>query len=105
VAVIHQGELRGVGAVAHLTSQAQGKVEIIFCASSVPAALTNLGVEARVNGEMVNAVLAEEKQDEALEILQRAHLRLISLTPVRSSLEEFYVQKLQPRENGKGAGA
>jgi ABC-2 type transport system ATP-binding protein len=105
VAVIHQGELRGVGAVAHLTSQAQGKVEIIFCASTVPAALTNLGVEARVNGEMVNAVLAEEKQDEALEILQRAHLRLISLTPVRSSLEEFYVQKLQPRENGKGAGA
>jgi ABC-2 type transport system ATP-binding protein len=105
VAVIHQGELRGVGAVAHLTSQAQGKVEIIFCASSVPTALTNLGVEARVNGDMVNAVLGEEKQDAALEILQRAHLRLISLTPVRSSLEEFYVQKLQPRENGMGAGA
>ena len=105
VAIIHQGELRGVGAVAHLTSQAQGKVEIIFCAASVPAALTALGVEARVSGDMVNAVLEEEKQDAALEILQRAHLRLISLTPVRSSLEEFYVQKLKPQENGMGAGA
>jgi ABC-2 type transport system ATP-binding protein len=105
VAIIHQGELRGVGAVAHLTSQAQGKVEIIFCAASVPAALTALGAEARVSGDMVNAVLEEERQDAALEILQRAHLRLISLTPVRSSLEEFYVQKLKPRENGRGAGA
>jgi ABC-2 type transport system ATP-binding protein len=105
VAIIHQGELRGVGAVAHLTSQAQAKVEIIFCAPSIPAALTELGVDARVSGEMVNAVVDQDKQDAALEILQRAHLRLISLTPVRSSLEDFYIQKLQPRENGKGAGA
>ncbi len=105
VAIIHQGELRGVGAVAHLTSQAKGKVEIIFCAPAVPAALTSLGAEARVSGDMVNAVVEEEKQDAALEILQRAHIRLISLNPVRSSLEEFYVQKLRPRENGKGAGA
>ena len=109
VAIIHQGELRGVGAVADLTAQAQGegkgKVEIIFCAQSVPAALTKLGVEARVSGDMVNAVVAEEQQDAALELLRRENLRLISLTPVRNSLEEYYVQKLRPRENGKGAGA
>ena len=30
--VIHQGELRGVGAVAELTSEKQGKVEIVFYA-------------------------------------------------------------------------
>ncbi|MGB0040947.1 MAG: ABC transporter ATP-binding protein [Terriglobales bacterium] len=105
VAIIYQGELRGVGAVAQLTSQARRRVEIIFCAPSVPAALTALGVEARASGDMVNAVLDEEKQDAALEILRREHMRLISLTPVRSSLEEYYVQKMRPRENGKGAGA
>jgi ABC-2 type transport system ATP-binding protein len=105
VAVIYQGELRGVGAVADLMSQARRKVEIIFCSPNVPAELTTLGVEARVSGDMVNAVLDEEKQDAALEILRREHMRLISLTPVRSSLEEYYVQKLRPRENGKGAGA
>ncbi|MGA7686672.1 MAG: hypothetical protein WCA58_16785, partial [Terriglobales bacterium] len=99
------GELRGVGAVAQLTSQARRRVEIIFCAPSVPAALTSLGVEARVSGDMVNAVLDEEKQDAALEILRREQMRLISLTPVRSSLEEYYVEKMRPRENGKGAGA
>ncbi|HTR25134.1 MAG TPA: ABC transporter ATP-binding protein [Terriglobales bacterium] len=104
VAIIYQGELRGVGAVSQLTSQAKRKVEIIFCSPSVPAALTSLGAEARVSGEMVNAVVDEEKQDLALEILRREHIRLISLTPVRGSLEEYYVEQLRPRENGKGAG-
>jgi ABC-2 type transport system ATP-binding protein len=105
VAIVYRGELRGVGTIANLTSEVEGKVEIIFCAPTVPAALTKLGVEARVSGDMVNAVVPEEKQDAALEILSREHLRLISLNPVRSSLEEYYVQKLRPRENGKGAGA
>jgi ABC-2 type transport system ATP-binding protein len=105
VAIIYQGELRGVGAVADLMSQARRKVEIIFCSTKVPDELTTLGVEARVSGDMVNAVLDEEKQDPVLEVLRREKIRLISLTPVRSSLEEYYVQKLRPRENGKGAGA
>jgi len=104
VAIIYQGELRGVGSVAQLTSQTKRKVELIFCAASVPASLRALGVEARVSGDMVNAVIDEEQQDAALDILRREHLRLISLTPVRGSLEEYYVEKLKPRENGKGAG-
>jgi ABC-2 type transport system ATP-binding protein len=99
VGVIHQGELRGVGAVADLISEAQGKIEIIFYAQTVPAALTSLGAEARVSGTMVNAVLAEEQQDAALEVLRREHLKLISLIPVRRSLEEYYIQKLRPVAN------
>src|SRR6202140_3973794 len=101
VGVIHEGELRGVGAVAELTSQTQGKVEIIFCSQTVPAGLTGLGAEARVSGDMVNAVLQEEQQDAALEVLRRERLKLISLTPVRSSLEEYYIQKLRPTEGRK----
>jgi ABC-2 type transport system ATP-binding protein len=105
VAVIHQGELRGVSTVAELTRQSQGKVEIIFCAASSPAALTGLGIEARIGGDMVNAVVSQEQQESVLEILRRERLRLISLTPVRSSLEEYYVEKLRPKEAGKGASA
>ena len=109
VGVIHEGELRGVGAVAELTSQTQGRVEIIFLAQRVPAALTQLGAEARVSGDMVNAVLPEKHQDEALEVLRRERLKLISLTPVRRSLEEYYIQKMRPtedlkEENRKGVG-
>lgn len=96
VAVIHQGELRGVGAVADLTSGTQGKIEIIFCASVVPPGLIRLGAVARISGDMVNAVLPEQQQDAALELLRRERLRLISLAPVRNSLEEYYIQKLEP---------
>ena len=101
VGVIHQGELRGVGAVAELTSERQAKIEIIFCATTVPPGLTSLGAEARVSGDMVNAVLPEEQQEAALEVLRRERLKLISLTPVRRSLEEYYIQKLRPVEARK----
>jgi len=104
VAVIHEGELRGVGAVAELTWQSQGKVEIIFCARSAPADLTRLGAETRANGEMVNAVVAQEQQEAALEILRRERIRLVSLNPVRASLEQYYVEKLGPKKS-VGAGA
>jgi ABC-2 type transport system ATP-binding protein len=106
VAVIHQGELRGVGAVADLTSQVHGKVEIIFAGQSVLASLTALGAQSHVSGDVVSAVLAEEHQDAALDILRRERVRIISLTPVRRSLEEYYVQKLQPQDSlGVGVGA
>jgi ABC-2 type transport system ATP-binding protein len=105
VGVIHNGDLLGVSAVAQLTAKSKGKVEIIFCGQTVPAALAGLGAETRVSGEMVNAVVAEAQQEAALEILRRESLRLISLTPVRSSLEEYYVEKLRPAELQKGAGA
>jgi ABC-2 type transport system ATP-binding protein len=110
VGIIHQGTLRGVGAVAELTSETHGKIEIIFYAQKVPPGLIDLGAEARVSGDMVNAVLPEEQQDAALEVLRRERLKLISLTPVRSSLEEYYIQKTRPaesqqEESRKGAGA
>lgn len=104
VAVIHQGELRGVGAVADLTSEVQGKVEIIFYANAVPTALAGLGAESRISGNVVNAVVPDENQEPALDLLRRERIQLISLNPVRSSLEEYYVQKLQT-ESRKGVGA
>ena len=104
VGVIHQGELRGVGAIAELTSQTQGRIEIIFYASRVPAALTQLGADARVSGNIVNAVLPEKQQDAALEVLRRERLKLISLTPVRRSLEEYYIQNMRSLEGPKEEG-
>ncbi len=104
VGVINQGQLCGVGAVAELTAQAQGRVEIIFSAAKIPQALTQLGAESRLRGDIASAVVSEEQQEAAIEILRRERLRLISLTPVRKSLEEYYVQNLQPTEIRKGVG-
>jgi ABC-2 type transport system ATP-binding protein len=97
VAVIHQGELRGVGHVAELTSSVAAKVELIWNGSAVPAGIGALGgAECHVIGETVRAVLPEAQQEAALEILRRERLRLISLIPVRSSLEQYYLQKVSP---------
>ena len=104
VAVIHQGELRGVGQVAELTSSVAAKVELIWNGSAVPAGFSALGAECHVIGETIRAVVPEAQQEAALEILRRERLRLISLTPVRSSLEEYYLQKVNPAaQSAEGA--
>ncbi len=95
VAIIHQGELRGVGAVADLTSSVQGKVEVIWQGTQVPASMKALGAECHITGDTVRAVLAENQQDAAIDALRRERIRLIAITPVRTSLEEYFVAKLQ----------
>jgi ABC-2 type transport system ATP-binding protein len=95
VAIIHQGELRSVGAVADLTSSVQGKVEVIWQGTQVPSSMKALGAECHVTGDTVRAVLAESQQDAAIDALRRERIRLIAITPVRTSLEEYFVAKLQ----------
>src|SRR6478609_4292978 len=86
VAVIHKGELRGIGAVEDLTSTVQGKVEVIWQGNSLPQLFKNLGAECHLTGDTVRAIVSEERQEAAMQALQREGLRLISLTPVRMSL-------------------
>jgi ABC-2 type transport system ATP-binding protein len=103
VAVIHLGEVQAVGAVADLTSGVHGKVEIIWEGTSVPASLKALGAECHVTGENVRAIVAEESQDMALDALRRERLRLVSLVPVRTTLEQYFVEKLKRSEKTAGS--
>ncbi len=102
VAIIHLGDLRGVGAVADLTASMQAKVELIWQGTIVPAALQALGAECHVTGDTVRAVLPEEKQEAAIDALRRERLRLVSVTPVRMSLEDYFMEKLKPAEVSAG---
>jgi ABC-2 type transport system ATP-binding protein len=102
VAVIHLGELRGVGAIADITSTVHGKVELTWQGTLVPASLKALGADCHVSGETVRAVLPEERQDAAIDALRREHLRLVSVVPVRTSLEDYFVEKLKPAEAKAG---
>jgi ABC-2 type transport system ATP-binding protein len=105
VAIIHQGELRGVGAVADLTSSVQSKVEVIWQGREVPPSMKALGAECHVTGDTVRAVLAESQQDAAIDALRRERMRLIAITPVRTSLEEYFIEKLQQAETSVGSTA
>jgi ABC-2 type transport system ATP-binding protein len=94
VAIIHLGELRGVGAVEELTAGAKPQVEFVWAGTAVPAALQTLSTECHVAGDTVRAVFAAEKQDAALDALRREQLRLVSVTPVRMSLEDYFLTRL-----------
>jgi ABC-2 type transport system ATP-binding protein len=102
VAIIHKGELRGVGTIEELTSTVQGKVEIIWQGTVVPASMKALGVECHVSGETVRGVLSERQQDAAIDALRRERMRLVSITPLRTSLESYFVEKLQHSETTAG---
>ena len=105
VAIINKGELQGVGAVADLTSSVHGQVELVWQGTAVPTALRALGAEYHVTGDTVRAILPEANQDAAIEALRRDRLRLISVIPVRTSLEDYFLQKLQPAAASSGARA
>ena len=105
VAIIHQGELRGVGAVEELTASVQGKIEVIWQSTQVPASIKALGAECHVTGDTVRAVLAQNQQDAIIDALRRDRLHLISITPVRTSLEAYFVEKLQHSETAAETAA
>jgi len=102
VGIIHQGELRGVGAVADLTSAVEGKVEVSWQGSTVPASLKALGAQCHLAGDIVRALVPEHNQDAVLDALRREGLKILSLTPVRTSLEEYYLRHLRPAEASAG---
>jgi ABC-2 type transport system ATP-binding protein len=105
VAIIHKGELGDIGTVADLTSSVQGKVEVIWQGTQVPASLKALRAECHVTGDTVRAIIDESQQDAAIDALRREHLRLIAITPVRTSLEAYFVEKLQRAETTAGTTA
>ena len=105
VAIIHLGELKGVGAVADLTSGVQGKVELVWHGTAAPASLRALGADCHIIGDTVRAVLPEQNQEAALDALRRDRLRLIAVIPVRTSLEDYFVAQLKPSPDKETAGA
>ena len=105
VAIVNKGELKGVGKVADLTSTVQGRVDVVWHGTQVPASMKALGAECHVSGDTVRAVIPEPQQDAAIDALRREHLRLISITPVRISLEQYFVEKLGRADTATGGVA
>lgn len=102
IAIIHQGELRSVGAIEDLTSAVQGKIEVVWQGTLIPASMKALGAECHVSGDTVRAVLAENQQDAAIDALRRERIRMIAVTPLRTSLETYFVEKLQHSQTTAG---
>jgi ABC-2 type transport system ATP-binding protein len=91
VAVLHEGQLRGVCVVAELVAQQRGKVEITWEAAAEIAALRDAEGYRRA-GQTTRAVFPEQRAYEVIEALRVAGARLISVEPLQGSLEEYFLK-------------
>ena len=100
VAVLHQGELRCVEKVGELTTAKHDRMEVLWQGdAALTQDLAALGAECRVTGDQVRAVVPEAKLGAALELLRNHRARLISVIPVRTTLEDYFLERLaEPAE-------
>lgn len=98
VAVIHKGELRGIGVVNDLRTPTGGKSEVIWQNAHALAAVSGLLAESHVTGHTVRASVSQENLDTLLENLRRQHATLISVTPLHGTLEEYFLSRTSESE-------
>jgi ABC-2 type transport system ATP-binding protein len=93
VAVIHKGELRGVGVVNDFRSSVAEKTEIIWLGAAALSAVSPLVVEPHITGDAVRGTVLSADLDRVLEKLREQGARLISVTPIHRTLEEYFLAK------------
>jgi ABC-2 type transport system ATP-binding protein len=101
VAVLHHGRLQGCGELNKILSLGVSATELVLEGPSaeVLAELMPYTLSLVWTGERVCLEIAEESQvRRTLEVILRGRTKLISVNPVRRSLEDYFLQKV-------GAGA
>lgn len=98
VAVIHKGELRGIGVVNDLRSNVADKTEVIWEGAQALTAAGKFLLESHVTGETVRGVVRSQNIDGLLEKLRQQHARLVSVTPLHGTLEDYFLAKTGDKE-------
>ncbi len=99
VGVINKGKLRGIGVMADLALEVSGKVEIVWLGSAAKADVDALGGTSHTTGESFRVELPEKQMDAAIDAVRRNGGKLISVTPVRVTLEQFFLEKLEDEDS------
>jgi ABC-2 type transport system ATP-binding protein len=98
VAVIHKGELRGIGVVEDLKSKTNTRTEVVWQGSRALAAVSHLVTEPHATGETIRAVASTEDLDLVLEKLRQQQAQLISVTPLHGTLEDYFLTHISESE-------
>lgn len=101
VAVVHNGNLRGVGVVEDLTSKGADKTEVVWRGAHAVAAVSGLVSEEHVTGDIVRGVVASDQVDVLLEKLRQQRAHVISVNPILGTLEDYFVAQTSGREEVK----
>ena len=104
VAILHRGKLVGVGRIADLLQRQSGFEAVLECSSeALRGRLEALaGAPLAASGGEYRLEVAEEKARELLALCATDGIRLLSLNPVRVSLEDYFVELLRASEAGAG---
>jgi ABC-2 type transport system ATP-binding protein len=94
VAILNHGELRGIGIVRELLAGSGSDMEIVWHGQVGRAELERMGAKVRISGEIAHAILPQAQLNPALDALRKSNARIESVNPVRHSLEDFFIAKL-----------
>lgn len=103
VAVLNKGELRGVCVVSDLLAQQRGQVEIAWQGSQEIAAVKQAASGYRMAGDSARGVFPEADTFRIVHAIESGGGRLLSVNPVRASLEEYFLEHVQPAAGGQRA--
>ncbi|MFZ3217226.1 MAG: ABC transporter ATP-binding protein [Candidatus Acidiferrales bacterium] len=90
VAVLLDGKLRGVGSPGEIVSMEVQGMEILFEARKEATLPANLAGRARNIGNRYRVEVAEEELYAVLEQLHGCAARILSVTPLRPTLEDYF---------------
>jgi len=95
VAILKQGRLAHAGSLEELRARASNQIEIIASGADEAKLKQHLGGNAAVTttaGGLRIEVSAEQEVDAVLAALRKANGKLVSVQPVRQSLEELFLE-------------
>jgi ABC-2 type transport system ATP-binding protein len=100
VAILNRGQLAGVGQIAELLRRHAGYEAVVECsARELLPRLQALASQPLVaTGGHYRLEIPENRQGELLSLCSQGGLRLVSLNSIRSSLEDYFVEMLQPAQ-------
>ncbi len=103
VAILNRGKLVGVGQIANLLQRQSGYEAVLECAAPtelLPLLQALCSKPLTTSGGHYRLEVSEEKVRELLALSTRDGVRLLSLNPLRFSLEDYFVELLQAAEPG-----
>jgi ABC-2 type transport system ATP-binding protein len=103
VGIIHKGELRGVGVVNDFRSRVADKTEVIWLGAGALASVTDLVSDTHTTGDTVRGTVQSANLDRLLEKLRQQRARLISVTPISRTLEDYFLAQTREKEEEKEA--
>lgn len=103
VAVLHLGKLRGVGAPSAIVSMDEQRMEILFEPGQGLSLSPQLAQRATPVGGRYRLDVPEAEMYHALDELRACNARILSVAPLRPTLEDYFMRLVERQPDQAGA--